>query len=71
MDFQFVILSTRRQGRRIIMFDDLFGGMFDFNGDGHTDFAEEATGFAIMEEMMSEEDSEDDFDFDTDSEDDW
>ena len=57
--------------RRIIMFDDLFEGMFDFNGDGHTDFAEEATGFAIMEEMMSDEDSEDDFDFDIDSEDDW
>ena len=53
------------------MFDDLFEGMFDFNGDGHTDFAEKATGFAIMEEMMSDEDSEDDFDFDTDSEDDW
>ena len=47
------------------MFDVLFGGMFDFNGDGHTDFAEEATSFAIMEEMMSGEDSEDDFDYDS------
>ena len=28
------------------MFDDIFGGIFDFNGDGHTDFAEEAVGFA-------------------------
>lgn len=39
------------------------------NGDGHTDFCEEAVGFAIMEDMMSEEDSLDDSDFD--SEDEW
>ena len=51
------------------MTDDLFGGMFDLNGDGHTDFDEEAIGFAIMEDMMSEEDSLDDSDFD--SEDEW
>ena len=51
------------------MFDDIFGGMFDRGGDGHTDFAEEAVGFAIMEEIMSEEDGEDDFD--TDSDDEW
>lgn len=51
------------------MLDDIFGGMFDLNGDGHTDFAEEAVGFAIMEDMMSEEDGEDDLDTDTD--DDW
>ncbi len=31
------------------MFDDFFGGMFDFDGDGHTDFMEQATGFAIMD----------------------
>ena len=36
------------------MFDDLFGGMFDFNGDGHTDFAEEAVGFVIMDETMND-----------------
>ena len=53
------------------MFDDVFGGMFDFNGDDHTDFAEEAVGFAIMEDMMSEEDSSDDFGSDFDSEDAW
>lgn len=51
------------------MFDDIFGGMFDFNGDGNTDFAEEAVGFAIMEDMMSEDDREDDFN--TDSDDEW
>lgn len=51
------------------MSDVFFGGMFDFNGDDHTDFAEEALGFAVMEEMMSDEDSLDDFD--TESEDDW
>ena len=37
------------------MFDDIFGGMFDFDGDGHTDFLEEATGFAILNKMMEEE----------------
>ena len=50
------------------MFDDLFGGMFDFNGDGHTDFIEEALGFAIMEDMMSEDENYDDFDIDSDDE---
>lgn len=45
------------------MFDDIFGGMFDFDGDGHTDFMEEATGFAVLEEMMNDDsDIEPDFD---------
>lgn len=47
------------------MFDDIFGGMFDFDGDGHTDFLEEATGFAVMEEMTND-DSESEPDFDND-----
>lgn len=47
------------------MFDDIFGGMFDFNGDGHTDFMEEATGFAVMEELMND-DAESELDFETD-----
>ena len=51
------------------MFYDIFGGIFDFNGDGHTDFAEEAIGFAIMDDMMSEDES--DNDSDTDSDDEW
>ena len=33
------------------MFDDLFGGLFDFNGDGQTDFAEEMLGLAIIDDM--------------------
>jgi chromosome segregation ATPase len=37
------------------MFDDIFGGMFDFNGDGHTDFLEEATGLAFLNKMMEED----------------
>lgn len=73
MDFCFVILVTRERGfllfhpqqRRVIMFDDLLGGMFDFNGDGHTDFTEEAVGFAVIEDMMSDEDSPDESEFDT------
>lgn len=44
------------------MFDIIFGGMFDLNGDIHTDSAEEAVGFAVMEDMLNEEDGEDDFD---------
>ena len=47
------------------MFDDIFGGMFDFNGDGHTDFMEEAIGFAILDEM-TKEDKLDDYDSDSD-----
>ena len=47
------------------MFDELFGGMFDFNGDGHTDFLEEATGFAILDEMTKEEES-DNINYDSD-----
>ena len=50
------------------MFDNMFGGMFDLNGDGHTDFAEESVGFAIMEDMMSADESVDDFDSDLNDE---
>lgn len=38
--------------------DDIFGSMFDFNGDGVTDIAEEAVGLCIFDEMFS--DGEDD-----------
>lgn len=41
------------------MFDELFGEIFDFNGDGNTDFAEETIGFAVIEDMMNEEDNDD------------
>ena len=50
------------------MFDDLFGGMFDFNGDGHTDFIEEALGYALMEDMLSDAKNYDDFDLYYDTE---
>lgn len=46
------------------MFDDIFGGMFDFDGDGHTDFMEEGTGFAVMEELTTDDDT-DSFDLDS------
>ena len=46
------------------MFDDIFGGMFDFNVDAHTDFMEEATGFAVIEEMMNDQ-AENESEFDT------
>lgn len=48
----------------LTMFDDIFGGMFDFDGDGHTDFMEEATGFAVMEELTTDDDT-DSFDLDS------
>jgi hypothetical protein len=38
------------------MFDDFCGGMFDFDGDGHTDFLEQATCFAILNELSQEDD---------------
>ena len=51
---------------RLSVFDDLFGGLFDFDGDGTTDIAEEVMGYAILEDM-TEDDEEysdgDDFDF--------
>ncbi len=50
------------------MFDDLFGGMFDYSGDGHTVFSEEAVGFAIMEEMINDGDNSENFDNDSDDE---
>ena len=31
--------------------DEIFGGMFDFNGDGVTDNMELALGFQILSEM--------------------
>ena len=37
------------------MLDDLFGGIFDFNGDGHTDFGEEMLGLAIIDDMTKSE----------------
>ena len=39
----------------------LFGNLFDFNGDGTTDFIEEMMGLEILSEL--EEDDEDDEDF--------
>ena len=41
-------------------FDDMFGGLFDFNGDGETDFMESVMGLHILDEMDKEDDEEDD-----------
>ena len=43
-------------------FDDLFGGLFDFNGDGETDMLEGMMGLHILDEMTKEEDEEEDED---------
>lgn len=44
------------------MMDDLFGSLFDFNGDGTTDISEEAVGYAILEDIMKDEECSDDND---------
>ena len=38
--------------------DELFGNIFDFNGDGRTDAIEMAIGFQIMEETSENDDEE-------------
>jgi hypothetical protein len=47
------------------MSDNFFGGMFDFDGDGHTDAMEEATGLAVIHELTKDEE-QDDSDYDDD-----
>lgn len=37
--------------------DDLFGGVFDLNGDGHTDAGEEFMAYLLLND--SEDDSDD------------
>ena len=41
---------------------DLFGGLFDFNGDGETDAMEAALGFQILEEAEREDGEEEESD---------
>jgi len=44
------------------MSSDFFGGIFDFNKDGKTDFSEKFLGFMIMQDMMNTEEEDSDFD---------
>ena len=44
----------------------LFGGLFDFNGDGKTTWDEEYLAFKIFEECTKEENNDFDNDFDSD-----
>ena len=37
---------------------DLFGGLFDLNGDGETDLIEQAIGLSILDEMSREDEDE-------------
>lgn len=49
----------------------IFGGLFDFNGDGEPDIVERATELAALDELTSEhEDSDDDEADDLDLDDD-
>lgn len=36
------------------IFDDLFGGFFDLNKDGHTDVGEEFMGYMFLNELEKE-----------------
>lgn len=38
--------------------DDLFGGLFDFDGNGETDAVEAALGFQMMDELLDDEDND-------------
>ena len=40
--------------------DDFFGGMFDLNGDGHTDEIETAVGFQILDDWRREDSEKND-----------
>lgn len=44
------------------MSSDFFGGIFDFNRDGKTDFSEKFLGFMIMQDMMNTENEDNDLD---------
>jgi hypothetical protein len=46
--------------------DNPFGGMFDFNGDGKEDFGEQFIGFKIFEECTKEDNDNDDYSSDID-----
>lgn len=37
------------------LFDDLFGGFFDLNNDGHTDAGEEFMGYMFLSELEKEQ----------------
>jgi hypothetical protein len=45
------------------LFGDLFGGMFDFNGDGTTDTGEELLGMMMLDDMFGDDDDDADEDF--------
>ena len=40
------------------LFDNPFGGLFDFNRDGHTDMFEAGLGFAIMQDLFENDEEE-------------
>ena len=42
------------------LFDSLFGDLFDFNGDGVTDFGEAYIGYSIKSDEYEKEDDDDD-----------
>ena len=41
----------------------IFGGMFDFDGDGELDAFERAAEFGFLQELMDEDDDDDNDDF--------
>ena len=57
-----------REGNPWVIIKNFFGGIFDFNRDGKTDFSEQFLGFMIMQDMMNTEDEDSDLDDFDDSE---
>ena len=47
------------------MFKGIFGGLFDFDGDGELNRLEQAAEFAFLDHLSSEADDAIDADFDT------
>lgn len=47
----------------------IFGDLFDLNGDGEMSFTESALEFAVLSDLMKEDD--DDYEEDDDNDSDW
>lgn len=66
---QSTMVILYKNGSEIMsLFGNLFGGLFDLNGNGKTDWFEEPLAPMMMDELLDDEDDEDLGDFEDD---DW
>ena len=65
--FQFSLVekSEIQKGRLIAMFKGIFGGLFDFDGDGEINVLEQLAEFAFLDHLSGDADDTIDADFDT------